>query len=230
MTAITAQRPRRGARGARRTGGLTRGDSLAEPSPATRSHAHPAPVGPAVILRLPPPLDPPVEEATPGPPPLASERLGYDMDQLPLEWPGTPPAIRPAARPRKRTVAQAPDQPSDAYAAAKRFVGLCVEILNGYRPPNQLRPLSHPQRFGDISDQILRRTVRIRMTPGQAASQGTLVRIRRLLVTEPLSGVAEGVVVLEHGTSTWAMALRFEHTDRPKFGFLGWVCTVVQVL
>ena len=233
MTAITEQRSRRGARGARHTGGLTgaeRSGALAEPGRTTRSRTHPAPVGPAVILRLPPPLDPPVEEATPDPSTPASERLGYDMDQLPLEWPGAPPAIRAPARPRKRAVTQAPGQHSDAYTAAKRFVSLCVEILNGYRPPNQLRPLSHPQRFGDISDQILRRTVRIRMTPGQAASQGTLVRIRRLLVTEPLAGVAEGVAVLEHGTSTWAMAVRFEHTDRPKFGVLGWVCTVVQVL
>ncbi|WP_433080382.1 Rv3235 family protein [Dactylosporangium sp. CA-052675] len=119
---------------------------------------------------------------------------------------------------------------SDSFQAVKRFAAMCVEILNGYRPPSQLRPLAHPQKFGDVSDQVLRRTVRIRMNPGNAARKGALVRVRRVLVAEPLAGVAEGVVVLEHGTSSWAMAVRFEKTNRPNFGVFGWVCTLVQVL
>ena len=177
------------------------------------------PVGPAVVLRMPPPLDPPVE-------PTLEPAL--DMDQLPFEWPsGPPPAAIKAPRPRP---APAPGKRSSAYPAAQKFVSLCVEILNGYRPPNQLRPMVHPKTFGEVSDQILRRTVRIRMTPGEAARQGLLVRARRLLVSEPLEGVAEGVAVLEHGEATWAMAIRMERTGHRGAGVVGWICTVVVVL
>jgi hypothetical protein len=155
------------------------------------------------------------------------------MDQLPFELPGAVPT--PASRPPepRRPTRLAPTLPgprSGSYAAAQKFVSLCVEILNGYRPPSQLRPMTHPQRFADISDQILRRTVRVRMTPGQAARHGHLVRARRLLLSEPLPGVAEAAVVLEHGESTWAMAIRLERSTRPGVGVLGWMCTVVQVL
>ncbi|GAA3450302.1 Rv3235 family protein [Dactylosporangium matsuzakiense] len=181
---------------------------------------------------MPPPLDPPPEDEPPdtvawlNPPKPAPE-----MEPLPLEWPGLPtPIRRPEHEPKWPVPAQQPTPRSDSYRAAKRFANMVVEILNGYRPPNQLRPLAHPHRFNDISDQVLRRTVRVRMTPGQAARHGTLVRIRRLLVNEPLEGIAEGVVVMEHGDNTWAMALRFERENRPNYGVLGWVCTLVQVL
>jgi hypothetical protein len=174
--------------------------------------------GPAVVLRMPPPLDPPDDQA----PSL--------LDQLPLPWPDAPPPAVPPF-PEPPPVRPPPRGPrSNAYAAAQKFVGLCVEILNGYRPPSQLRPMTHPQRFTEISDQILRRTVRVRMTPGEAARHGHLVRARRLLLNEPLDGVAEAAVVLEHGESTWAMAIRLERTDRRDVGVLGWICTVVQVL
>ncbi|MER7002410.1 Rv3235 family protein [Dactylosporangium sp. NPDC000555] len=203
MTVIVEQRPRRSA----------------------RARARRAPSGPAVVLRMPPPLDPPPEQV--GEP---ATEPALDMDQLPLEWPGAPPLSR-APQPRRPRPAPTPPGPrTSAYAAAQRFVGLCVEILNGYRPASQLRPMSHPQRFADISDQILRRTVRVRMTPGQAARHGHLVRARRLLLSEPLAGVAEAAVVLEHGDATWAMAIRLERTTRPGVGVLGWMCTVVQVV
>ncbi|MGI5245317.1 Rv3235 family protein [Dactylosporangium sp. CA-139066] len=173
---------------------------------------------------MPPPLDPPVDP--PPEPPL-------DMDQLPFEWPGSPPppAVTPPPQPRPRPAPTTADgRRSTAYAAAQKFVSLCVEILNGYRPPAQLRPMTSPKRFTEISDQLLRRTVRIRMTPGEAARRGHLVRARRLLLSEPLDGIAEAVVVLEHGEATWAMAIRLERTDRRSVGVLGWICTVVTVL
>jgi len=157
------------------------------------------------------------------------------MDQLPLEWPGPPPpgagTAPPPAPSRSRPGPGAPPgRRSSAYTAAQKFVSLCVEILNGYRPANQLRPMTHPQRYSEISDQIVRRTVRVRMTPGEAARNGHLVRARRLLLSEPVEGVAEAAVVLEHGDATWAMAIRLERTNRRGVGVLGWMCTVVQVL
>ncbi|WP_433051791.1 Rv3235 family protein [Dactylosporangium sp. CS-033363] len=215
MAAITEQRPSR----------TTRARRHQQPSHGLRAPGQTTAPGPAVVLRLPPPLDPPVVD----PPRLRLvDPPPYDMDQLPLDWSGATPGpqpAKPAAAP-----APLPTNRSEAYQAAKRFTSLCVEVLNGYRPPNQLRPLAHPKRFGDISDQLLRRTVRIRMTPGQAARQGTLVRIRRLLVTEPKPGISEGVVVLEHGPVAWAMAIRMEKQDRPNTGVLGWICTVVTVI
>src|SRR5205823_5387488 len=39
-----------------------------------------------------------------------------------------------------------------AWAALRLFVGMCVEVLNGYRPAGQLRPMSDPHRFTDIAD------------------------------------------------------------------------------
>jgi hypothetical protein len=107
---------------------------------------------------------------------------------------------------------------------------MCVEVLNGYRPTTQLRPLIHPKHFTDISDQLLRRTVRVRMSPAQAAHHGRLVRARRMLLCEPANGVVEAAVVLEQGPATWAMAIRMEHTPAPGIGVLGWLCTVVQVI
>ncbi|MEU7869588.1 Rv3235 family protein [Dactylosporangium sp. NPDC049140] len=210
-----AGRPRR-ARGPGRPGAAVRG------LPARTGES-------AVILRLPPPLDPPIVDPPPAPVVLMP---AYFMDPLPFEWPpgSTAAAREPAREPRRPAPVEPPRTRSESYQAAKRFAALCVEILNGYRPPSQLRPLTHPHRLGDVNDQIMRRTVRVRMNPGQAARKGNLVRIRRLLLTEPLAGIAEGVVVLEHGASTWAMAVRFEKADRPGFGVLGWVCTLVQVV
>ncbi|MFD0584359.1 Rv3235 family protein [Dactylosporangium darangshiense] len=201
MTVISERRSRRGGTRARR-----------------------AASGPAVVLRMPPPLDPPAE-----PPPEPA----LAMDQLPLEWPTPPPGATTAPPPHPRSrpgPGGAPPGRSSAYTAAQKFVSLCVEILNGYRPANQLRPMTHPQRYCEISDQIVRRTVRVRMAPGEAARNGHLVRARRLLLSEPVEGVAEAAVVLEHGDATWAMAIRMERTNRRGVGVLGWMCTVVQVL
>jgi hypothetical protein len=105
-----------------------------------------------------------------------------------------------------------------------------VEVLNGYRPATQLRPFADPKSFTDIADQLIRRTVRVRMSPGQAARHGRLVRVRRMLLCEPIAGVAEAAVVLEQGDTTWAMAVRLERPDRPGTGVMGWHCTVVQVI
>ncbi|WP_330186228.1 Rv3235 family protein [Dactylosporangium sp. AC04546] len=169
---------------------------------------------PAVVVRPVPPLDPPAGAA-----PAAMPGL----DELPLPWPGPP-----------GTVLRRPDdpRPPGAHPACRRFAGLCVEVLNGYRPPAQLRPLTHPHRFTDVTDQLMRRAVRIRMRPAEAARQGRLVRARRLLVTEPLPGVAEAVLVLEQGETAWAMAMRLEHdpAGHSPPQMQGWRCMLLQVV
>ncbi|MET7393546.1 Rv3235 family protein [Dactylosporangium sp. NPDC005572] len=169
----------------------------------------------SVVVRAAPPLDPPVGAAPPAMP---------GLDELPLPWPGPPPGP-PLRRPGD-------PHPPGAHAACRRFAGLCVEVLNGYRPASQLRPLTHPHRFADVTDQLMRRAVRIRMRPAEAARQGRLVRARRLLVTEPLPGIAEAVLVLEQGETAWAMAIRLEHdpAGQPPPQLQGWRCMLLQVV
>jgi hypothetical protein len=134
---------------------------------------------------------------------------------------GSSPAadmIRPIA---PRSPAAAPATP--AAAAAQRFVSVCVEVLNGFRPAAHLRPFAEPLGFSKIADQLVRRTVRVRMTK-VAQSVTRIVRVRRFVVCEPRAGVAEVAVVLDDGQSSWAMAIRMER--RPQ----GWLCALVQVV
>jgi hypothetical protein len=191
----------------------------------------------AVLVRPAPPLDPPCEEILVRRP---AQPAG-GMDFLPGDWLAFPgPAQVPSSRPRRTT--PSPDDPAlpPPHAAAQRFVGMCVEILNGYRPAAHLRRVTHPKHCAAVTDQLIRRTVRVRMPPSHAARQGHLVRVRRMLVNEPLPGVAELVAVLEQGPAVWAMAVRLERTARPGPnprpgaspgpGPSAWLCTLVQVV
>lgn len=188
--------------------------------------------GPAVIVRPAPPLDPPCEVTQVRRP----TQPAAGMDFLPGDWlafpgPARPASARPAAaRPGRAALPAGGQPPSPPHPAAQRFVGLCVEILNGYRPAAHLRQVTHPKHCAAVTDQLTRRTVRVRMSPSHAARQGNLVRVRRMLVSEPLPGVAELVVVLEQGTAAWAMAVRLEHQTRPTHALATWLCTLVQVV
>jgi hypothetical protein len=196
--------------------------------------------GAVVTVRPAPPLDPPFESSTPPP---------AGMELLPVDWspadtarrkasatrrrPGTTTALAPTLR--VAPLVQAPRSPSplgtefSARAALQRYIGMCVEVLNGYRPATHLRPVTDLLRYNDVADQLTRRTVRVRMSPGQAARHGHLVRVRRLVAGEPFDGIIEAAVVLEQGESSWAMAVRMER-DRPGDSGGGWRCTVVQVV
>jgi hypothetical protein len=99
-------------------------------------------------------------------------------------------------------------------------VSLCLEVINGFRPVAQLRPLTDPRQFTGIADQLQRRCARLRLARGSDA----LVTVRRVRATEPVPGAIEVVVVLDHGDRSWAMALRLEH------GSPGWRCAVLQVI
>ena len=112
--------------------------------------------------------------------------------------------------------------PSDASVThpLPAHVGFCVEVINGFRPVTHLRRLTKPQRFADVADQILRRTARLRKAQGSRQQ----VRVRRIQMTEPRTGVVEAAVVLDHGGRCWAMAIRLEQ------GPTGWQCTVIQVI
>jgi hypothetical protein len=182
-----------------------------------------------VVVRSAPALDPPCEET------LVRRQVqpASGMDYLPGDWLAFPGRAQPpSSRPRSRPALPPPGDPAPPppHPAAQRFVGMCVEILNGYRPASHLRHVTHPKQRTAVTDQLTRRTVRVRMPPSHAARQGHLVRVRRMLVSEPLPGVAELVAVLEQGPAVWAMAVRLERSARPTPGLAPWVCTLVQVV
>jgi hypothetical protein len=126
-------------------------------------------------------------------------------------------------------------------AAAHRFLAACVEVLGGYRPPAHLRGLCMPTAFSGIVLQLTGRHAaqlagRSPLTPrpatgappragraGQAAP-GSRVTIRRVVVSEPMPGVAEVAVVLGRRDRSWAMALRLEKRGEQ------WCCSYLRVV
>jgi hypothetical protein len=119
--------------------------------------------------------------------------------------------------------ADTPSVSAPAQVAAGRFVAVCVEVLNGFRPAGHLRALTTPFEFATISTQLTRRAVRVRM-PNRDRTGQERVRVRRLRVFEQRAGVAEAVAVLHHGEASWAIALRFEHRRG------SWLCTLLEVV
>jgi len=182
--------------------------------------------GVVLAVHLAPTLDPPYDDVAFAP---------SGMDLLPIDWSPTDAELKqlPGAQPKVRKPpdrSPAKPDPASARNAMRHYVKMCVEVLNGYRPGAHLRPITDGQRFGDVVDQLVRRAVRVRLAPGQAARQGKLVRVRRMLVDEPIPGVAEAAVVLEQGEACWAMAVRLERGSPGDRSAGPWRCTVLQVV
>ncbi|MDM4722621.1 Rv3235 family protein [Micromonospora sp. WMMA1363] len=188
----------------------------------------PGPVRPPVRLRPAPSFDPPCVEDDPTNWPTHGQ-LALDLFEVtrsgvvrppnrrrrPGPIPGRPgPAVPPSAM-----VTATPD----ATRAAHRFVATCLEVVNGYRPPRQLRPLFDPARAVDLLSQVARATGR--SGPVRRRSTRPATHLRRLRVCEPRSGVVEAAAVLTGPAGrVWAMAFRLDHR-RGK-----WVCSALQVL
>lgn len=196
-----------------------------------------AKVRPAIRLRPAPALDPPFDdEATPLP----------LWDQLPLQFEGATRHRRHAPIPVPRVRSGAPplpDPPGDATTpptalasaseetkrAARRFLDVCLEILNGYRPIAHLRGLAGHNALPVIEQMTacLDRANDLRRThdPTRALPHGhRFVILRHLRVCEPRSGVAEGAAALTLFGRTWALAFRLER----KRG--RWHCAVVRLV
>jgi hypothetical protein len=77
-----------------------------------------------------------------------------------------PEAHRPAhARPQQRpapahAAGGAPPRMSNGGRAAYRYVALCLEVLDGFRPVGQLRRLTVPAAFDAVAGQLARPTAR----------------------------------------------------------------------
>ena len=141
--------------------------------------------------------------------------------------------------------------PSPARAAARLFLATCVEVIGGFRPMSQLRPLCLPDRFTDIADRLAdppghlarrpdpdpRPTGRYRSpVPGRTTGapprvagatrprRATGPAVRRVQICDIGPAVAEVAAVLGRRDIVWAMALRFEHRRGR------WLCTLVEVI
>jgi hypothetical protein len=112
----------------------------------------------------------------------------------------------------------------DPHAAASRFVGVCVEILNGFRPVAHLRSLTTPFDYASVTRQLTRRAMRIRMPARRPRGAEDQVGLLCLRVCELRDGVAEAAAVLHVGGASWAVALRFEQRRG------AWLCTLLQVV
>ncbi|MGC5053553.1 Rv3235 family protein [Micromonospora sp. DT48] len=164
-------------------------------------------------------------------------------DQPPLPWraarsgtrPIPPGASRPgtASRPGAGSAGQASARhlPPGALATATpaatrvahRFVATCLEVVNGFRPPAQLRRQLDPARLTVLLPELVRATARGAPPRRRSARPG--VRLRRLRVCEPRPAAIEAAAVLTGaGGRSWAMALRLEHRRG------NWICTDLRVL
>jgi hypothetical protein len=160
---------------------------------------------PVVAILPAPRIDPPYDDELAPEPWLAGAAV-----QLPFELP-QPAPDRPPVPP-----ADPPGPTSEARRAARRFMAICVEVLDGYRPPGHLRPLTSPAEFAKVTEEIARAVRR-----GAAPPR---LRLRELRVCEPRPGIAEIAAVLGRGPCVWAMAVRLEHRHAR------WLCTVAVVI
>jgi hypothetical protein len=104
---------------------------------------------------------------------------------------------------------------TEAKAAVHRFVRHCVEVLNGYRPAGQLRPLALPAEAAAIVAQGMagaRRVASLRkVAPGRRAPRRpSPVAVVSLRLCQPSLASVEAAVALVTAQRTWALALRLE--------------------
>lgn len=185
---------------------------------------------PPVRLRPAPPIDPPpVDETSPW---VDADQLALDLFGPLRRDPGRPTGRPAEARPvptgpgRHSTAPPATALATatpDATRAAHRFVRTFLEIVNGYRPPGQLRPLCLPEAATGVANELTRASRRL--GPARRRATRPALQLRRLRTCEPRTGAVEAAAVLTGaGGASWAIALRLEHRRG------SWLCTVLDVL
>ncbi|MET8089049.1 Rv3235 family protein [Micromonospora sp. NPDC005220] len=195
------------------------------------SGARPGPSRPPVRLRPVPPFDPPYVDEADGSywPAPTDGQLALDLfaaTRLNPVRPERRAALRPV--PSRSTTSHPvaslpPSTAPETTRAAHRFVGTCLEVVNGYRSPTQVRALLDPARASDLLTELARASGRAG-TPRRRTGR-PLVRLLRLRVCEPREAAVEAAAVLTGaGGRSWAMALRLEHRRGR------WLCTALHVL
>jgi hypothetical protein len=97
-----------------------------------------------VRLRRPPASEPPYDSA-------------FSDGSTPARRKPTPVGIRPAHDPATTPTASAAGVVPPVAASAQRYVRICLEVLNGFRPASHLRTLSGPVEFSMVVSQLSRR-------------------------------------------------------------------------
>jgi hypothetical protein len=182
---------------------------------------------PSIRVRPVPQYDPPFDDEL-------SPEVWAPVHQLAFDWsaraevtdpvPAPPPV---GERPASTVLAGAS---GDARLAVRRFVGTCVEVLNGYRPAAHLRRLALPIEASAVVAQAVagaRRVAELRRAarPADRLTNRTgPVGVLRLRMCEPRSGAVEATVLLVTGERTWAMALRLELHHH------AWAATVLRLI
>ncbi|MFG1884907.1 Rv3235 family protein [Micromonospora sp. NPDC049102] len=192
------------------------------------SERRPRPSQPPVRLRPVPPIDPPYPDETYWPGPTHGQ-LALDLFASTRPDPVRPAERRsaprrPTARPGSQPGAPLPPATApEATRAAHRFVGTCLEVVNGYRSPAQVRPLLDPGRAVELLTELARATGRAGPVRRRAARPA--LRLLRLRVCAPREAAVEAAAVVSGlGGRSWAMALRLEHRRGR------WLCTALHVL
>ncbi|MBQ0903066.1 Rv3235 family protein [Micromonospora sp. U21] len=195
------------------------------------SESRSGPSRPPVRLRPVPPIDPPYVDEADGAywPAPTHGQLALDLFASTRPDPVRPPDRRAALRrvpTRPATHPGAPLPPStapEATRAAHRFVGTCLEVVNGYRSPAQVRPLLDPARATELLTELARASGRAGSPRRRAARP--VVRLLRLRVCEPREAAVEAAaVVTGAGGRSWAMAVRLEHRRGR------WLCAALHIL
>lgn len=217
------------------------------------AHRRPAPRS-GIRLRSVPPLDPPFDDETTSQAWSAVLTNGQLTLDLPIGRSRPPRSARRSAgvmttaSPRGRT-ATPPQATADVAAAgsahvmrialpvgalataspeakqaARRFIGTCLEIFNGYRPVSHVRPLSSPADAAVITEQVAAGVARVAALRHPAGRSRELAQLRLLRVCEPCAGVAEAAAALGAAGRTWAVAYRLERRKGT------WLGTAARVL
>lgn len=141
-----------------------------------------------VRIRRAPPCEPPYDDERP------PDWPALDPWQPPLDFsisstrPERPRVTGRAAGPLLSPPATAPASP-DTRAAVQRFLVICVEVLNGFRPAHHLRALSDPLAAVTVIEAMTEATRQVR----RSASR---VRVRKVRLCEPRPGAVEIAAVL----------------------------------
>jgi hypothetical protein len=201
------------------------------PATATRPavRRRPGPDRPAIRLRPAPALEPPYDDEAAAPTWAGPgvEQMAFDLGR-PVSRPcPAPEPAGPAARPTGAS--------EESVGAVRRFVRLCLEIFNGYRPAGHVRPLTSPSEAANVIEQVWSVRERLagaghlspapsRRSPVRPARARAAIGLRQMLICEPRTGVAEAAVVLGGGTRCVALAVRLERRrDR-------WLCTAARAV
>lgn len=179
------------------------------------------PVAPAIRVRWAPMLDPPFDDEVP---PGAAMRLSEQP--LPLDWSvvfDDEPLVVAGSYPPARKAAPAdPARPVPAgRAAALRFVGAFLEVINGHRPPAHLRPLIGVHESLVLMDELAGALAAVFGPRGRPTR---VYRLRRLRTCQPHEDAIEAAAVLGDASHARALAARLDR--RPA----GWQCTAFRLL